>query len=204
MLDPLDKVQAGDIYLNLIIYNYKRWVCHDFLGKRPKKWWFWFAFTISDFQESERLCNSSGRFNSMEGDSGISFLHPVPESLVKNRLSLRRDWEVMNRGKIGLGWGEERGDRRGKFYFFLFSLTRRQLSKLPYRIEWKLLITSSESNNRVGGSEHQRWPMGEKGDIYLEFSFASLLPVNFYSVTTSSFSVMELIETMKKVIEPSI
>ena len=39
----------------------------------------------------------------MEGDSGISFLHPVPESLVKNRLSLRRDWEVMNRGKIGLG-----------------------------------------------------------------------------------------------------
>ena len=46
--------------------------------------------------------------------------------------------------------------------------------------------------------------MGEKGDIYLEFSSASLLPVNFYSVTTSSFSVVELIETMKKVIEPSI
>ena len=97
---------------------------------------------------------------------------------------------------------EEIGEENSIFFFF--SLTRRQLSKLPYRIEWKLLITSSESNNRVGGSEHQRWPMGEKGDIYLEFSFASLLPVNFYSVTTSSFSVMELIETMKKVIEPSI
>lgn len=68
-----------------------------FLGKRLKKWWFLFAFTISDFQESERLCNSSGRFNSMEGDSGISFLHLMPESLVQDRLSLRRAWEVMNR-----------------------------------------------------------------------------------------------------------
>lgn len=46
--------------------------------------------------------------------------------------------------------------------------------------------------------------MGKKGDIHLEPSPASLLLVNFYSITTLSFSVMELIETMKKVIEPSI
>lgn len=203
MLDPLDKVQAGDIYLNLIIYSYKIWVCHDFLGKRPKKWWFLFAFTISDFQE--RLCNSSGRFNRMEGDSGISFLHLMPESLVKDRLFKERlggDEQRKNRTYLVEEKREEIWEENS--IFFLFSLTRRRLSKLPYRIEWKLLITSSESDNRVGGSEHQRRPMGEKGDVYLEFSSASLLLVNFYSITTSSFSVMELIETMKKVIEPSI
>ena len=35
MLDPLDKLQAGDIYL--IIYSYKIWVCNDFLGKKTEK-----------------------------------------------------------------------------------------------------------------------------------------------------------------------
>lgn len=61
-VESLDKVQAGDIYLNLIIYSYKK---YDYAviswEKDRKKWWFLFAFTISDFQESEGLCNSSGR-----------------------------------------------------------------------------------------------------------------------------------------------
>jgi len=43
-----------------------------------------------------------------------------------------------------------------------------------------------------------------RGDIYLELNSVSLLLVDFYSITTFFFSVMELIETMKKVIEPSI
>lgn len=75
---------------------------------------------------------------------------------------------------------------------------------MPYTIEWRLLITSSESSNREGGRKHGGWPVEAKRGIYLELSAESLLLVNFCSITTSSFSVMELIETMKKVIEPSI
>lgn len=81
-----------------------------FLGKRPKKWWFLFAFTISDFQESERLCNSSGRFNSMEGDSGISPPDAWVSSTeqVKFKESLGGDEQ---RGKIGLIWLRRRERR---------------------------------------------------------------------------------------------
>lgn len=37
MLGPLNKVQAGNIHLNLIIDSYKIWICNDFTGKKAKK-----------------------------------------------------------------------------------------------------------------------------------------------------------------------
>ena len=65
-------------------------------------------------------------------------------------------------------------------------------------------MTSSGSGNGEGGSERWGWSGEGRGDIYLELSSACLLLVDFYSITTFFFSVTELIETMKKVIEPSI
>lgn len=77
----------------------------------------------------------------------------------------------------------------------LHSMT--ELSELPSRSEWRLLISGPGSNNGGGQSLGvAKWERKETS--YLELSPASLLPVDFYSIRTFFFSVMEHRGTMKK------
>lgn len=67
----------------------------------------------------------------------------------------------------------------------LHSMT--ELSKLPSRSEWGLLISGPGSNNGEGGQSLGVAKWERKETSYLELSPASLLPVDFYSIRTFFF-----------------